>query len=308
MSGKLSDMNKDLMLFPRILSSNLKIGMANNDVKNLQQLLINEGFWEGNGGVTGYFGLVTKQAVMKFQEANKDEILKPLGLTQPTGFFGPYTRNYLNNNIFIDNEWSLNCGNGKCDNNENSTNCPWDCKPSEKSTCNELCTNIGRGDGDCVTSTAGNLQCGPEETDLGYNSSDCNLYGSSKNSAKACCCKTYDSVKNCIKEGEQIFDPNDPMYYRRNRQCCSGLTFQKISTLVSLAPAEMIGFILKIGGLCVDPNKTGNLECKKGVDGKIGWYYSANDKLVFEANCFGTCGNGACEIDESAANCPQDCK
>lgn len=101
MNGLLSKINKDLMLFPQLLTSNLKIGMANNDVKILQQLLINEGFWQSDADVTGYFGPATKSAVMKFQEKNKAEILTPLGLSAPTGFFGPYTRKYLNENIFV---------------------------------------------------------------------------------------------------------------------------------------------------------------------------------------------------------------
>jgi hypothetical protein len=100
-TGKLNEINKDLMLFPQLLQSNLRMGMKNNDVKILQQLLINEGFWDSNVGVTSYFGQVTKNAVMKFQNQYKNQILKPLGLTSPTGFFGPYTRKYLNENIFI---------------------------------------------------------------------------------------------------------------------------------------------------------------------------------------------------------------
>ncbi|MBA4320889.1 MAG: hypothetical protein C0412_21065 [Flavobacterium sp.] len=101
MSGKLNEINKDLMLFPQLLQSNLRIGMKNNDVKILQQMLINEDFWESEVGVTGYFGPVTKKAVMKFQNQYKTQILEPLGLSSPTGFFGPYTRKYLNENIFI---------------------------------------------------------------------------------------------------------------------------------------------------------------------------------------------------------------
>ena len=101
MNGKLSEINKDLMLFPQFLQNNLRIGMKNNDVKILQQLLINEGFWESEIGATSYFGPVTKKAVMKFQSQYKTQILEPLGLSNPTGFFGPYTRKYLNENIFI---------------------------------------------------------------------------------------------------------------------------------------------------------------------------------------------------------------
>lgn len=101
MNGKLNEINKDLMLFPQILTGNLSIGIRNDDVKILQQLLINEGFWESEVGATGYFGSITKKAVMKLQDQYKTQILEPLGLTSPTGFFGPYTRKYLNENVFI---------------------------------------------------------------------------------------------------------------------------------------------------------------------------------------------------------------
>ncbi len=100
-SGKLSQIDKDLMLFPQVLTTNLKIGAKGNDVKILQQLLINEGLWESPVGATGYFGPITKRAVMKFQGQYKAQILEPLGLVSPTGFFGPYTRKYLNENVFI---------------------------------------------------------------------------------------------------------------------------------------------------------------------------------------------------------------
>ncbi|MCX6811889.1 MAG: peptidoglycan-binding protein [Candidatus Berkelbacteria bacterium] len=101
MNGKLNEISKDLMLFPQILTSNLSMGIRNNDVKILQQLLINEGFWESEVGATGYFGPITRKAVMKLQNQYKTQILEPLGLSSPTGFFGPYTRKYLNENIFI---------------------------------------------------------------------------------------------------------------------------------------------------------------------------------------------------------------
>ncbi len=101
MFGKLSKIDKDLMLFPQLLASNLKVGMRSEDVKILQQLLINEGFWQSEASITSYFGPATKAAVMKFQDRYKENILYPLGLTGPTGFFGPYTRKYLNENIFV---------------------------------------------------------------------------------------------------------------------------------------------------------------------------------------------------------------
>jgi hypothetical protein len=101
MFGKLSKIDKDLTLFPQLLASNLKVGMKSEDVKILQQLLINEGFWRSEASITSYFGPATRAAVMKFQDRYKEAILYPLGLTAPTGFFGPYTRKYLNENIFV---------------------------------------------------------------------------------------------------------------------------------------------------------------------------------------------------------------
>jgi peptidoglycan hydrolase-like protein with peptidoglycan-binding domain len=67
----------------------------NPDVKELQTVLVNEGFMN-IGQVTGYFGATTKLAVIKYQEKYADEVLKPLGLTKGTGFVGPYTRAFLN--------------------------------------------------------------------------------------------------------------------------------------------------------------------------------------------------------------------
>ena len=42
--------------------------------------------------VSGYFGLVTREAVKAFQEKYANEILAPWGLTKGTGYVGPYTR------------------------------------------------------------------------------------------------------------------------------------------------------------------------------------------------------------------------
>ncbi len=67
----------------------LKYGMSGNDVKCLQALL-------NVTPQTGYFGPLTRAAVIKFQEDNADEILAPLGLTSGTGVVGPATRAKLN--------------------------------------------------------------------------------------------------------------------------------------------------------------------------------------------------------------------
>ncbi len=64
-------------------------GMSGADVKCLQALL-------NVTPQTGYFGPLTKSAVIKFQEDNAASILTPLGLTSGTGYVGAKTRAKLN--------------------------------------------------------------------------------------------------------------------------------------------------------------------------------------------------------------------
>ncbi len=64
-------------------------GMSGDDVKCLQALL-------EVSPQTGYFGPLTYEAVVKFQEKYASEILAPLGLTAGTGYVGPKTRAKLN--------------------------------------------------------------------------------------------------------------------------------------------------------------------------------------------------------------------
>ena len=82
----------------RQITKNLYYGMMNDpQVRCLQEFLKSQGkdiYPEGL--VTGNFLTLTKQAVMRFQEKYKDEILEPLGLTYPTGFVGPMTRRKVN--------------------------------------------------------------------------------------------------------------------------------------------------------------------------------------------------------------------
>jgi len=61
----------------------------------LQKILINEGVWDSWVKATGYFGPITKRALIKFQEKYQKEILSPIHLKKGTGFFGPLTRNFL---------------------------------------------------------------------------------------------------------------------------------------------------------------------------------------------------------------------
>ena len=94
--GKLNSIDKDLMIFPqKIWKRNLWIGKFGEDVKALQKILINEGVWDSWVKATGYFGPITKRALIKFQEKYQKEILSPIHLKKGTGFFGPLTRNFL---------------------------------------------------------------------------------------------------------------------------------------------------------------------------------------------------------------------
>ncbi|MBI3813093.1 MAG: SPOR domain-containing protein, partial [Nitrospinae bacterium] len=75
---------------------NMKMGDRLEDVKNLQAFLKSDSSIYPEGFVTGYFGTMTKAAVIRFQEKYTSEILTPLGLKSGTGYVGPFTRAKLN--------------------------------------------------------------------------------------------------------------------------------------------------------------------------------------------------------------------
>ena len=81
---------------------NLKLNNVGNDVKLLQIYLNKNGFVISKTGAgskgkeTTIYGEKTKQAVKRFQEYYKAEILTPSHLTYGTGIFGEATRNYIN--------------------------------------------------------------------------------------------------------------------------------------------------------------------------------------------------------------------
>ena len=72
----------------------LSIGLKGEDVKCLQKFLNSTGFTVSLAGPgspnneTLYFGLLTRQAVIAWQNANASVILAPLGLTSGTGYWG----------------------------------------------------------------------------------------------------------------------------------------------------------------------------------------------------------------------------
>lgn len=72
--------------------------MIGEDVRKLQEILNFEKDTQVENSGTGspgnesnYFGIKTKNAVARFQEKFKDEILSPAGLFKATGYFGRLT-------------------------------------------------------------------------------------------------------------------------------------------------------------------------------------------------------------------------
>ena len=84
-------------------TSNLKLGMKGNDVKQLQIFLnqhLDSPLAKSGPGSTGnetdFFGPLTKAAVIRCQEKHAQEILAPWGLTKGTGLVGRTTRAKIN--------------------------------------------------------------------------------------------------------------------------------------------------------------------------------------------------------------------
>lgn len=77
------------------LARNLSQGARGDDVKSLQELLIKEGLLPV-GSTSGFFGKLTREAVIKFQEKYASDVLKPAGLSKGNGFIGPGTRKKMN--------------------------------------------------------------------------------------------------------------------------------------------------------------------------------------------------------------------
>lgn len=80
------------------LGENLFYGTRDNKkVKCLQEFLKAQGpEIYPQGLITGFFGSLTRSAVIRFQEKYAPEILFPLGLKQGSGFVGPSTRAKIN--------------------------------------------------------------------------------------------------------------------------------------------------------------------------------------------------------------------
>jgi len=96
--GKREKVNKGKQDFQ--LKSDLKLGSRGEEVEELQKCLTEDSEVYPEKEISGYFGETTKQAVIKFQEKYKKEILEPFGLEKGTGIVRDATRNKLNEICF----------------------------------------------------------------------------------------------------------------------------------------------------------------------------------------------------------------
>jgi peptide/nickel transport system substrate-binding protein len=76
--------------------TDLKTGSRGKEVEELQKCLAKDPEIYPTGEVTGFFGNSTKEAVIKFQEKYKKEILEPWGFEKGTGIVSKTTRDKLN--------------------------------------------------------------------------------------------------------------------------------------------------------------------------------------------------------------------
>jgi len=94
---------------PEMFTRNLRQGDVGADVLRLQVLLntnvttrIVDSGPGSSGNETSYYGMLTADAVRRYQEVYRKEILIPAGLASGTGFFGPLTRVVANGSPDVD--------------------------------------------------------------------------------------------------------------------------------------------------------------------------------------------------------------
>jgi ABC-type transport system substrate-binding protein len=80
--------------------SDLSLGSKGKEVEELQKCLAKDPEVYPEGEVTGYFGNKTKEAVIRFQEKYRKDILEPLGLEKGNGEVRGKTREKLNQVCF----------------------------------------------------------------------------------------------------------------------------------------------------------------------------------------------------------------
>lgn len=88
------DLEKADAKWDYVWTRDLKVGDTGEDVRRLQMALQIMGTFPTNVSCTEYFGGITLKAVKDFQ-TKYPTILQSVGLTKPTGIFGPATRKKL---------------------------------------------------------------------------------------------------------------------------------------------------------------------------------------------------------------------
>lgn len=79
------------------INQTMNIGAKSDSVRCLQEFLKNQGTEiYPEGLTTGYFGNLTKSAVIRFQEKYTSEILAPFGISKGTGYVGSKTLQKIN--------------------------------------------------------------------------------------------------------------------------------------------------------------------------------------------------------------------
>ncbi len=79
------------------ITRSLNLGSTSQNVQCLQSFLKSQGpAIYPEGLVTGYFGSLTRSAVIRFQEKYASEVLTPIGLFNGTGYVGQMTLNKIN--------------------------------------------------------------------------------------------------------------------------------------------------------------------------------------------------------------------
>jgi len=85
--GLLKEINKDLVFYPEnIWTRNFQMGDIGEDVETLQEILINEGFWDSELEASTLFGETTRRNLIAFQDYH---------ILEETGYFDTKTQEYI---------------------------------------------------------------------------------------------------------------------------------------------------------------------------------------------------------------------
>ena len=98
-TGTSTEITEEIPVVPQdcIFNTNIRFNDKGEDVERLQMFLADQGpEIYPDGLVTGWFGLLTREAVVRFQENYLEDVLTPWEISQGTGFVGTTTRAKIN--------------------------------------------------------------------------------------------------------------------------------------------------------------------------------------------------------------------